>query len=164
MKKLCFFLCFLALSAIVRAQSANSQWLLRSGNTYIIENQVMHPGVKADNDYARFLQGKCPAAYVQWEQGRKTAVAGWVLLGIGAGLDIGSYVWALCDLNYTTASRAMGIVGLGCELACIPTLIVGYTKMHNSADMYNALSYQQQSVAYWSVNAGPEGLGLAYHF
>lgn len=152
-----------AMMSSIRAQTMTSNLIIRNGNTYVTGGQIMKPGVQADNDYARFLEGRCPAAYVQFEQGRRTAVAGWVLMGIGLGCDIGSYVWALLDLGYTAGSSAVGYIGLGCELACIPTLIVGYTKMHHSADTYNAMMYQRP-VSYWSINADENGIGLAYHF
>ena len=82
-----------------------------------------------------------------------TNPVGWILLGVGVGLDLGFAWWA----PYT------GYIGLACEIACIPTLIVGYSQMHSSADIFN-LACGRSSMVSWSVTASGNGIGLALNF
>ena len=134
--------------SVVKQEETQISTLYRTGNRYTYNGQTM----KGDH-YANFLRNNCAAAYKQYDSGRKISTAGWVLLGVGVGLDIGFSWW----LPYS------GYVGLACEIACIPTLIVGYTQMHRSADIFNS-SCVGNSQAYWSVTASENGVGLALNF
>ncbi len=55
---------------------------------------------------------------------------------------------------------------LGCSVASIPLLIVGYNKMHKSVDVFNQECSQRTNrvYGYWSVNASKYGVGLAFNF
>lgn len=122
--------------------------IFRTGNKYT------HNGVTMKGDmYANFLKNNCAEAYKLYKHGHDVSTAGWVLLGVGVGLDVGFSWW----LPYS------GYVGLACELACIPTLIVGYTQMHRSADLFNSVCVGKKQ-AYWSVTASENGIGLALNF
>lgn len=134
--------------SIVKQNESNSPFIYRTGNKYTYNGLTM----KGDM-YADFLKNNCMEAYKQYEHGHKVAIAGWVLLGVGVGLDIGFSWW----LPYS------GYIGLACEIACIPTLIVGYTQMHRSADLFNSTCIGN-SQAYWSVTASKNGIGLAFNF
>ena len=103
--------------------------------------------------YANFLKNNCAEAYTKYQYGKSVSTAGWVLLGVGLGLDLGFAWW----VPYTS------YVALACEIACIPTLIVGYTQMHRSADIFNA-SCGHSSMMSWSITAGENGFGLALNF
>ena len=92
----------------------------------------------------------------------KLLVAGWVLFSVGVGADIGTLI-SYFIVGRNTANTVSGIIGLGCEIACIPTLIVGYTKKHRSVDIFNSSCANRKSVAYWSINASQNGLGIAYN-
>lgn len=143
---------------MVKEQSAVG-YITRRGNTYILGNQVMK-----DLEYSAFLRQKCPAAYLQYESGHRTSVAGWSLLGCGAGL---------CGLGWMLASGVTGdglysgvymsYLGSLSMAASVPTLIVGYCRMHSSADTYN-VNCTHRTVAYWSINMHPDGVGLALNF
>ncbi len=140
--------------------------LYRAGELYYYGETVMEK--KA---YARFLQESCPLAYEQYRKGYKTATAGWVLLGAGLGIDVAACITLLTtkkDLKSAATSRTafntLAAVALGCEIACIPTLCVGYSQMHNSVDIFNAACHTRRSQAYWSVNASENGIGVAYNF
>ena len=124
------------------------KYITRKGNTYIYDGRSMR-----GENYAAFLSHKCPTAYDQYKSGHNVAIAGWVLFGIGVGLDIGFSWWV----------PYMWIPALGCELACIPTLSVGYVRMHRSADTFNE-SCPSRSTSYWSLNASQNGIGIAYNF
>ena len=121
----------------------------RSGNTYYYDGKSMK-----GSDYAAFLSANCQAAYAQYDKGHKTSIAGWVLFSVGLGLDLGFSWW----VPYSW------IPALGLEIACIPTLAVGYSQMHRSADVFNSSCVTRKPVAYWSINASQNGIGLAYNF
>lgn len=126
-----------------------SKCVTRSGNTYFYDGRSMR-----GRDYASFLSAKCQVAYAQYNSGHKTAIAGWVLFGVGLGIDLGFSWW----LPYSW------IPALGLEIACIPTLAVGYSKMHQSVDVFNSSCVNKKPTAYWSINASQNGIGLAYNF
>lgn len=128
--------------------STTPKFVSRKGNTYYFDGRSMR-----GNDYASFLLHNCYTAYDQYQSGRKLATAGWVLFGLGVGLDLGFSWWV----------QYMWIPALGFEIACIPTLSVGYVRMHRSADTFNA-NCPRQTTAYWSVNASKNGIGLAFNF
>lgn len=121
----------------------------RSGNTYYYDGRSMR-----GNDYASFLSKNCQAAYAQYNSGHKAAIAGWILFGVGLGIDLGFSWW----VPYSW------IPALGLEIACIPTLAVGYSKMHRSVDVFNSSCVNKKPVAYWSINASQNGIGIAYNF
>ncbi len=147
--------------------------LTRSGNTYFLGNQAMDK--KA---YIRFLEANCPAAWQKANSGYKTATAGWCLLGIGAGLEIGGVIGVIATagsmVNGTTDSMtavnstlglvALYYVGAVSIVASIPTIAVGYAKMHNSVDVYNVACTTAQVHPYWSIQTSKNGIGLAYNF
>ena len=150
--------------------------LMRSGNTYFLGNQVMDK--KA---YIRFLETNCPAAWQKANSGYKTATAGWCLLGIGAGFELGGLIGLIAtagstinsDYDYAEADAkmhtALGLTAVYCVgafsiVASIPTIAVGYAKMHNSVDVYNVACTTAQVRPYWSVQTSRNGIGLAYNF
>ena len=134
--------------SIVVQSDVRNEYVLRQGNKYYYDGKMMKGDV-----YANFLKDNCTEAYHKYKQGHNVAIVGWALFGVGVGLDICSmvgvpYVW---------------IPSLACELACIPTLIVGYTQMHRSADLFNSMCVGKNQ-AYWSVTASQNGVGLALNF
>ncbi len=129
--------------------NVNRSQISRSGNSYF------HNGVKMRGDtYKEFLNKNCFAAYKKYQEGETLAILGWVCFGVGVGLDLGFSWW----LPYSWAPA------LVCELVSIPTLIVGYNKMHKSAEIYNTTCVKREPQAYWSINASQHGLGLALNF
>lgn len=135
-------------ASVVVQNDLNQSMIFRTGNKYTYNGVTMKGDV-----YAKFLKNNNAEAYNLYKHGHEVSTAGWVLLGVGVGLDIGFSWW----LPYS------GYVGLACELACIPTLIVGYTQMHRSADLFNSACVGNAQ-AYWSVTASENGLGLALNF
>jgi hypothetical protein len=135
-------------ASVVVHNDLNQSMIFRTGNKYTCNGVTM----KGDM-YANFLKNNCAEAYKLYKHGHDVSIAGWVLLGVGVGLDLGFSWW----LPYS------GYIGIACELACIPTLIVGYTQMHRSADLFNSACVGKNQ-AYWSVTASENGVGLALNF
>ena len=44
--------------------------------------------------YANFLKNNCTEAYTKYQKGRTVSTVGWILLGVGVGLDLGFAWWA----------------------------------------------------------------------
>ena len=105
-------------------------------------------------NYSSFLSQNCPEAFALYDKGHNIATWGWVFLGVGVGLDLGFSWW----LPYSY------IPALVLEIACVPTLIVGYKQMHNSVEVFNLSSPNSKQQAYWSVNATNNGIGLTLNF
>ena len=138
----------------------NMMLLIRSGNTYYCGNQVMNKQAMLE-----WLSTQdCPAAFNQFSVGYRTASAGWFLMGFGLGLDlVGTIILARSSSN--KAGAAIMGVGGALEIACIPTIAVGYSKMHQTVNMYNvACGTTAQVKPYWSLQASINGLGIAYNF
>lgn len=129
-------------------QSHNASYLIRTGNRYHYNGIEMRGDV-----YANFLKNNCTEAYTKYQKGRTISTVGWILLGVGVGLDLG-FVWGIPYAGY---------IGLACEIACIPTLIVGYGQMHSSAEIFN-VSCGRSSMVSWSVTASGNGIGVALNF
>lgn len=67
-------------------------------------------------------------------------------------------------VNSTLALAALYYVGAFSIVASIPTISVGYAKMHNSVDVYNVACTTAQVRPYWSIQTSNNGIGLAYNF
>lgn len=136
--------------------------ITRSGNTYYYKGEAMN-----ENSYSDFLHDNCTEAYNLFQDGSRIANAGWILFSVGVGLDVGTLIGFLITggNSVSAATTTCSLIGLGCEIACIPTLIVGYTKKHRSAEIYNAsCANKNKSQAYWSINVSQNGVGLALNF
>ena len=142
-------------------------YVKRSGNTYYYNNQAMQ-----GSSYSNFLATHCVPAYNMYSKGKKTAYAGWLLLSAGVGFDLGNLIGSLIFSSngyyYNKGSKATTafiVIASALEIASIPTLIVGYKKMHKSAEIFNAqCAHKSQTQAYWSLNASQNGLGIALNF
>ncbi|MBO4690110.1 MAG: hypothetical protein J5621_04480 [Paludibacteraceae bacterium] len=142
--------------------------LERHGNTYFYGRDAMTQRQMLD----WYAQHNCQAAYLQFSKGQKMATAGWACLGVAAGCHVG--LWTCYGMfvfgdNYDgikLLQSAYGLaVGAGAfTAACIPLLIVGHRKMHNSVDIYNSHCDMAKVQPYWSLQASNNGLGLALNF
>jgi len=131
------------------------KYVSRNGNTYYYDGRSMR-----GHDYENFLMQKCQPAYRQYQKGHSIATAGWVLFGVGVGLDVTSVIATLCRSRF---GGYIAIPAAALEIACIPTLIVGYVQMHRSADVFNT-NCSRRDMTYWSINASQNGIGIAYNF
>lgn len=141
-------------------QQSSSIMLTRSGNTYIYGNQVMNMQAML----AWLKDQNCPVAYEQFSSGLHTSNVGWFMLAIGAGVDLAGCIILARNGNRVAGGVLVG-VGSALEIACIPTIIVGYSKMHQTVDVYNATCGATAQVKpYWALQVSNNGLGIAYNF
>jgi len=165
----------------------SAQMVYRSGNTYMANGQSMNK--KA---FAVYMQENAEANLSsQFQSGLKVANAGWGLFGGGLALEIGGIVCSIAGIANTSrtvtdaadgeaseieisksvtknaaaaaAGTALWILGSSSVTAGIVCLGVGYSRMHNAADIYCA-TRKQQPQAYLSIQAKGNGLGLALNF
>lgn len=142
--------------------------LYRKGNTYIFKGMEMRGA-----DYEQFLYNNCNPAFAQYMSGKNLSRVGWGLLGAGCALEIAYIVMVYMEAvraayysTFTMPTYALvtGVVGEALEIACIPTLIVAYTRMHRSADIYN-MQCASRPQAYIGVGASRNGgWGLSFNF
>ena len=141
----------------------NTTSVVRNGNTYMYGDLVMNKG-----KFAEWLnEQNCPSAYQQFSSGLRIASGGWCLMALGLAIDLGSVILYATNKSSrpSVPAVALGVIGGALEIACIPTIAVGYSKMHRSVYVYNASCSKTASVQpYWAVQASSNGLGLAYHF
>ena len=139
--------------------------LTRAGNTYFIGGKDPIKGKQVLEFYA---QHNCQAAYDQYKHGRNCTIAGWTLLGAGAGMTviglgciIGGVVntvgGAFSEIGGAISGQegsGMGrmnsgkstiiaggvLVGIGAaaQIACGPLIIVGKKKTRLAMETYNA--------------------------
>ena len=143
-----------------RPQQSSSIMLTRSGNTYYFENKEMNK-----RETMQWLETQnCPAAYEKFQSGYRTANLGWGFMATGLSLDLLGTIIAFAAHNQQLGYVFMGMGG-ALEVCCIPTLIVGYCKMHNTVDVYNNTCGRTAQVKpYWALQVSDNGLGIAYKF
>ena len=154
--------------------------LERAGNTYYYGDLKMRRRAMLD----WYAQRNCKVAYDQFRSGYKLANAGWWCLGIGLACDVAGIGCAIAGgvtagQNASSSSSSdlknippiyyagVGLVWAGSilEITSIPCLIVGYVRMHESVNTYNAeQTYARNPQPYFAIQSGNSGLGLALHF
>ena len=139
--------------------------LTRAGNTYYIGGKEPIKGKQVLEFYAKH---NCQAAYEQFKTGRNCTIAGWTLLGTGAGMTIiglGCIIGGVVNtvggafseiggamsgqegsgmgrMNSGKSTVIAGgvLVGIGAaaQIACGPLIIVGKKKTRLAMETYNA--------------------------
>jgi len=146
----------------------------RIGNSYMVNGQTMNKRA-----YQGYLQNTCPEAFAKFSNGLTLANVGWGLFAGGLALDLVGCCMMLSSPEVkdgTTRSSSttqmsaqllggymIGSLGGALEIASIPCLAVGYSRMHGAADLYNAYA-RTGAKPYLTLNAGANGIGLCYHF
>lgn len=187
MKRISLFIA-LAISAISlgaqtiapRYAAEPADYVYRTGNTYVCDGQAMNK-----YQYRDFLATRYVPAYEQFRNGLIVSNVGWGLLGGGFALDIiGSSLLIAAQVqgannNTSDISQGLGtavgatmmaVFGSACcslggtlKIASIPTLCVGYARMHKSADTYN-VRHKNQAQLSVGVCTSPNSVGLALQF
>ena len=127
------------------------EYILRKGNKYSCNGVNM-----TSSGYAQFLKENDPELHKTFCNAHNISKAGWVVFGLGA-LCCAIPIWHREGVitNIVTGTLTMAAGGV--------TLVVGYNRMHNTVDAYNAKRYNTSSVS-WSVIASQNGIGLALNF
>ena len=145
-----------------KSNQNSSIMLTRSGNTYYYGNRVMNK----DSMLEWLETQNCSAAYTQFRKGLKIANVGWCLMVTGIAADIiGAVLIGTSKGERSIPGITLSCVGGALEIACIPTIAVGYSKMHQIVNVYNiSCGTTAQVRPYWSLQASNNGIGLAYNF
>ena len=158
----------------------NTDYVYRTGNTYVCNGQAMNK-----YQYRDFLATRYVPAYEQFRNGLVVSNVGWGLLGGGFALDIiGSSLLIAAQVQgannvssdfsegvgTAVGATMMAVFGSACcslggtlKIASIPTLCVGYSRMHRSADTYN-VRHKAQTQLSVGVCTAPNSVGLALQF
>ena len=144
--------------SVVMLPNNKEAYLYRLGNMYYYGGAVMR-----DNQYAQFLQRNCTEAYEQYQNGHSIATAGWCLFGVGLGVQTLVLPWLAIIDQSAVSSLILGVTSFATLLSSVPTLGVGYHRMHRSAEIFNIADGSNAQV-YWSVNASQNGVGVALNF
>ena len=170
MKKIVFLIAIFVMAAsaikaqVVTPAGGNNATLLQPAGSYIFYgDQVMNK-----KQCAEFLSTHNQPAYEKFQSGMKCTKAGWWTLGAGLAVDLaGSLLVAYGPIKDNDAmfwSGASFIIAGGLAvLASIPTIYIGYGRMNQAIDMFN-MSQVSASQAYWTIQGGQNGIGLALHF
>ena len=158
MKKIIIFL-FLSIMTL----GAQSQIIERHGDRYTVDGVTYSTSTSFRNNYLKPYNAEL---YAQYNKGYKLAVGGWGLLGSGVVISTvgavmmfpGGHVSQIFPVWALVAS-----VGALATCASIPMLGVGYHRMHEAVDAYNA-GKMPTPQAYWSFELAPASVGLALHF
>lgn len=143
-----------------------SVMLARAGDSYYVGNEKM-----GKLQTLRWLKAQdCRVAYDLFRSGYETAMVGWGLLGLGAVLDVAGSIYMVVSIDNgaprgLVAGYMLYSLGGALELAAVPTISVGYWKMHQTPKTYNTHCYRSADARpYWAIQAGTNGLGVAYKF
>ena len=170
MKKIVFLIAIFVMAAsaikaqVVTPAGGNNATLLQPAGSYIFYgDQVMNK-----KQCAEFLSTHNQLAYERFQSGLKCTKAGWWTLGAGLAVDLaGSLLVAygpIKDNDVMFWSGASFIIAGGLAvLASIPTIYIGYGRMNQAIDMFN-MSQVSAPQAYWTIQGGQNGIGLALHF
>ena len=170
MKKFVFLLAMFVIATIaltaqeVATLGGYNATLLQPAGSYIYYgDQVMNK-----KECAEFLSTRNQPAYEKFQSGLKCTEAGWWTLGAGLTVDlVGSLLIAFVPEG---GNDAMSWSGISCivagglaVIASIPTIYIGYGRMEEAIDIFN-VSQVKAPQAYWSIQGGQNGIGLALHF
>ena len=114
-------------------------------------------------EFKSYLEKNCLDAYNIWVAGEQLRGLGWAFFGTGLGLDLLSII-----LNYTTynaqAVVVTGTIGGLLEIACIPTLIVGYQRKQKAVNYYNGFCSKKNTNITLNFGVAPNQVGCILSF
>lgn len=153
------------LFCIVTVCSMAQSPVYRIGDNYMMDGQMMNKTA-----FMGYLKNTSPEAFALFNNGYKLSIAGWSCLSVGVVTNsIGSVMMrkyisgnAKRDSSYGVGS-ALTSLGSGACAAGIVCLSVGYTRMHQAANLYNVDKAKRPELNV-AVVAGENGMGLAMQF
>lgn len=114
-------------------------------------------------EFKSYLEKNCLSAYNVWVNGEVLRKTGWACLGMGVSLDIISIIIAYRSQNIV-ASYYTGVIGGLFEIACIPTLIVGYNRKQKAVNYYNSLCTKKNPNITLNFGVAPNQVGCILSF
>lgn len=174
MKKFLFVMMMLMMSATAviaqdtpaqSTEGGNNATLLQAAGDYLyFGNQIM-----TKKECVEFLSTRDQNSYETFKSGYQCYNAGWWTLGAGLGIDlVGSILLAFSPEKNSPAMLYSGIacIGLGATaiIASIPTIFIGYARLNKGINMFNKTQATSNPQAYWTIQGGQDGIGLALHF
>lgn len=144
----------------------------RDANKYIANGEIMNK--KA---FMGFLKSRDAIAYKQFRTGYNLSLAGWVLLACGIPIMATGYVMTkeymleeALTLGYIGNKGKIYAAFFTTILSCAATvsgivcLGVGYARMHNTVNTYNASITNRKPVVTFNLQSSRDGLGIAMRF
>lgn len=123
-----------------------------------------------ESELAYRFKRDCQLAYQQYKSGERLKTAGWTCFAIGIGFDLGATIGKLsigpyyyADADLISFINGCYVIAGALEIACIPTLIVGYNRSKKAIETYNT-SCAKKDVASLYVGLTSEGFGLSIKF
>lgn len=122
-----------------------------------------------ESELAYRFKRDCQVAYQQYKSGKDLKTAGWTCFAIGIGFDLGASIGKLSirpyyyDKDLNSFINACYVIAGALEIACIPTLIVGYNRSKKAIETYNN-SCAKKDVASLHVGPTSNGFGLSITF
>ena len=135
-------------------------YISKVGNTY----KTSDGNYLSGKELEYYLEKNCRGAYDVWVSGVLTRTAGWTLFGCGLCLDLISAISYGVMGGYTPTSLACSITGGLCEIACIPTLIVGYAKKNKAINYYNSYCTKQNTSVTLNFGVASNQIGFVLSF
>jgi len=163
----------------------SSVMVTRIGNTYMVGNTAMN-----SKAFQGFLQSRDAISYQSFRSARTLANTGWGLLAVGLACEISAIpmlVYGTFDAAGSTTQATTGeedlkqsakiadivvaadlmiVGGSLVTTAGVVCVSLGYVRMHQTADNYNALqSHRRKSTGVnVALQSSRDGLGLAFQF
>ena len=114
-------------------------------------------------EFKSYLEKNCLSAYNVWVNGEVLRKTGWACLGVGLTLDLMSIIIANTSSNAYASYYIGGLAGLF-EIACIPTLIVGYNRKQKAVNYYNNLCSKKNQNITLNFGVAPNQVGCILTF
>lgn len=146
-----------------QTNQANSQLqpgslITRSGKTYFYNGKGM-----SEAEYMAFVQNNCYEAWQSHQSGKKLVKNGWAFFGVGLGCFVLSIPLAFApySLYYDPILWGAGAGFLISSAVCLP---IGYSRVHNSHEIYNAQCARKTATLEFGIQTSQNGIGLAMKF
>ncbi len=146
-----------------QTNQANSQLqpgslITRSGKTYFYNGKGM-----SEAEYMAFVQNNCYEAWQSHQSGKKLVKNGWAFFGVGLGCFVLSIPLAFApySLYYDPILWGAGAGFLISSAVCLP---IGYSRVHNSHEIYNAQCARKTASLEFGIQTSQNGIGLAMKF
>ena len=145
-----------------QTQMGGTEMISRYDEYYIMGNERMN-----EDQYLRFVQQTCPAAYASYQKGKKLWGMGWGFFAASLACLAGGSTMYSIGRNEGTPGLAIpgaALIGAGSGFFCasIPCMVVGKIRKDNSHEIYNSACVRKSSPYSLNIGYGGNGVGLAF--